>query len=122
VISISGIVLSESAVWENETSYSMPFSSEETLTNGDRLIYSDGSDTRIDIYQPKIAGEMTRETVSALLELARTKAPLSVNLNGKLINAVFRYEDGAVDVEPLNARQVQAENDSYFGTIRLLEV
>lgn len=122
MIRIADITLPDTAVWENEITYGLPVTERVICADGRELIYSGGTDSTIDIIVPKIAGEMDRKTALALKALAEADSPAAAEINGRLMNVVFRHSDTAVDLKPMNPKQTHSETDSYYGTIRLLEV
>ena len=121
MIRIAGITLPETAVWTNEMEYGSPLSA-SAYADGREFIFSGGRSGKIDIYVPKVSGELTRETVLALKALADSAAVFTLMIGGRVMKAVFRHTDTALELRPVSARQEQAADDSYFGTIRLLEV
>lgn len=122
MIRIAGIELPETAVWENEMEYGAPLAKTEICANGSEVIFTGGRSGKIDIYVPKVAGELTRDKVLALKALADAGGTFSLTLGAKQTQAQFRYEDGALELKPVSPKQTQADTDSYYGTIRLLEV
>lgn len=122
MISIAGVILPKTAIWKNEITHGQPKANAEQTVDGKELIFQWDVDLDIDIYIPKIAGELTRETVDKLKALSDTGSLVALNINGALKNAVFRYHDTALELQPINAKQKQEETDSYYGYIRLLEV
>ncbi|ADD68999.1 hypothetical protein Dacet_2237 [Denitrovibrio acetiphilus DSM 12809] len=122
MIQIAGITLPMCAVWENELESGQPEQECEICADGTELIYQNSTTAKIDIYIPKISGELTRETVLRLKSLSQNASVVSLNINGALKKALFRHSDKALDLKPVNAKQEQKTNDSYYGYIRLLEV
>ncbi|PLX68637.1 MAG: hypothetical protein C0603_05650 [Denitrovibrio sp.] len=122
MIAIAGITMPDCSIWHNEMEYGMPISNIETCTEGNKLVYSSGYDRRIDIYIPKIAGELTRQTVSELKALADNGGIVHLSINDRQMQAVFRHEDSPLELKPISAKQVQESGDSYYGMIKLLEV
>jgi len=122
MISIAGITMPESSIWQNEMEYGSPISDTETCTEGSRLIYTSGYSKEVDIYIPKTAGELTRQTVISLKALSDGGGQIYINIRGQEMQAVFRHADNALDLKPIRAKQQQEDTDSYYGTIRLLEV
>ncbi len=122
MITIAGINMPESSIWQNEMEYGLPISITETCADGNILVYSGGYDRRIDIYTPKAAGELARQTVEELKAIAEGGGVIHIIINDRQMQAVFRNEDNPIDLKPINAKQTQNSNDSYYGTIRLLEV
>jgi len=122
MINISGITLPETAIWENELIHGQPKANAEQAADGKELIFQWNVNSDIDIYIPKIAGELTRESVEKLKALSETNSQVALNINGVLKKAVFRHHDTALELKPINAKQKQSETDSYYGYIRLLEV
>jgi hypothetical protein len=122
MIRISDITLPESAVWANEISNSTQKTERETCPDGVEVIFADIQDAEIDIYIPKISGELPRRDVLRLKALAEGTNGISININGTDKKCVFRHSDKAIDLHPISPRQTHTDNDSYYGYIRLLEV
>jgi len=122
MITIAGIALPECAIWQNEMEYGMPISAVEPSADGRQIVFVGGHRRNIDIYIPKIAGELTRQTAVRLKTLAENGGTVFISINGQDMTAVFRHCDNSIDLKPINAKQTQDNSDSYYGTIRLLEV
>jgi len=122
MIQIADIILPESAVWENEINTGNPKSDVEICPDGTELIFTDGKVSEIDIYIPKIAGELTRETVLRLKELSENNQTIHMHINGEHKTVIFRHTDNGLELTPINQKQTQNANDSYYGYIKLLEV
>jgi len=122
MIILAGIQMPESAVWINEMAQKGSKAVHTSCIEGSDLVFQSTAPLEIDIYIPKISGELTRETVQQIRSLAETGGAFYLNINGAEKKAVFRYADGMFDLRPLQPRQQQTDTDSYYGTIRLLEV
>lgn len=122
MIIIAGITLPESAVWVNEIKSGARISNRETCPDGIELIFTDKTSPEIDIYIPKISGEITRAEVLNLKALSENVNEISININGTEKTAVFRHSDTALELYPITPKQTQDSKDSYYGYIRLLEV
>ncbi|PLX66006.1 MAG: hypothetical protein C0602_12805 [Denitrovibrio sp.] len=120
MISIGGIALPESAVWTNELAHGLPLNSLTNCTDGCGLVHFGEKEKEIDLYVPKIAGELTRQTALLLKALAEQNSEISININGRIKTAVFRT--GGLELKPISAKQLHTDTDSYYGFIRLLEV
>ena len=122
MITIAGITLPETAVWTNETEYGLPEVSAETDLYGAEIIYAGKPARTIEIYIPATESGMKREDVLLLCRAAGSAAPVHADINGKQLSVIFISDSSAIQLKPLNAKQVQADADIYSGTIRLLEV
>jgi len=122
MIRISDITLPESAVWENEISDGTHKIERTTCTNGIDIIFADVQSAEIDIYIPKISGELSRADVLRLKALADSGNAISIHINGSDRKCVFRHSETALDLRPINPKQSHTDTDSYYGHIRLLEV
>jgi hypothetical protein len=122
MIRISDITLPKSAVWANEISNSTHKTERTACPDGTEVIFADIQDAEIDIYIPKISGELTRADVQRLKALTDGTNEISININGTDKTCVFRHSDTALDLHPISPKQTQTDTDSYYGYIRLLEV
>jgi len=122
MITIAGIALPETAVWTNETAYGLPQTDTETDLSGAEIVYAGKPYNSIEIYVPATESGMKREDVLALCRAASAAAAVHADMNGRQMQVVFVSDSSAIQLKPLNARQVQSDADVYSGTIRLLEV
>ncbi|MGE4268460.1 MAG: hypothetical protein AB7F25_13585 [Deferribacterales bacterium] len=122
MITIAGITLPETAVWTNETAYGLPQTGTETDLSGAEIVYAGKPYNSIEIYIPATESGMKREDVLSLCRVASAAAAVHADINGRQMEVVFVSDSSAVQLKPLNARQVQSDADVYSGTIRLSEV
>ncbi|TCK58196.1 hypothetical protein [Seleniivibrio woodruffii] len=122
MMTIAGITLPETAVWANETAYGQPMAAVETdLAGTDRVYY--GSENRnLEIYIPATESGMKRDDVIALCRIAADRSAVHAEINGREFSVRFASDSSAIELKPVRAKQTQAGDDSYYGTIRLLEV
>lgn len=73
MIIIAGTYLPECAVWTNEIQHATPKTAVTECSDGCSLVHTGGLRQEIDIYIPKIAGQLTRQTVTELKTLAQTE-------------------------------------------------
>lgn len=122
MITIAGITLPQTAVWTNETEYGLPETTADTDLSGTEIIYAGKPVRTVEIYIPATESGIRREDVLLLCRAAAAAAPVHADINGKQLSVTFMPDSSAIQLKPLNAKQVQADTDIYSGTIRLLEV
>ena len=121
MITIAGITLPETAVWTNETEYGQPAAETESDINGIGRVFYGQKVRTIEIYIPATESGMKREDVLQLCQRASERAPVHAEINGREFSVLFVSDSSAISLKPVRAKQVQADTDSYCGTIRLLE-
>ena len=121
-MTIAGITLPETAVWANETAHGQPKAAVETDLAGTDRVYYGAENRNIEIYIPATESGMKRDDVISLCRIAADRAVVHAEINGREFSVTFVSDSSAIELKPVRAKQTQAGDDSYYGTIRLLEV
>jgi len=118
MINIAGIKMPECTIWANEHKHRTPLSKTERSINGKSALFISGENRDIDLYIPKVSGAFSDDHLNRLKSLALSGGKFSISINGKTMNASFRYEDNPIDIKPLS----NGDKQSFYGTIKLSEV
>lgn len=77
---------------------------------------------KIDLEAGESYGWLTKSQVDALYSMSEAGGTYLLQWRGQQMMVRFRYEDGALDIQPIIPRPDYIDQDYYRGKIRLKEV